>query len=684
MSSEVLKKFGRYFLLDLIAQGGMAEIYRARFAAKDGAGRLVVVKRIQAGFGSNDEFLKMFRSEIKVTMGLNHPNIVQVYDFGEEQAQPFIAMELVDGKNLRQLLNRFKELGQPFPVELAAHIIEQSAAGLHYAHTYKDKISGDALNVVHRDISPQNVLVSYEGGVKIIDFGIAKATTNSENTRAGVIKGKPSYLSPEQISGDPLDGRTDLFALGAVFWELLVGRKLFSGENDLAVLKMIESCSTSVRRPSELNPNVPKDLDAIVMKLLAKSPDKRFNTGDELQRTLRRFLAAYAPEFSGSDLSHVTKELFQREIVEDRKKIQKLNDRVEQLLQNDIPDINPQNGEGSSGRREETTTFVARPGLPKAAAEFKVDLPKHQAPLAIERPPVRVPPRPAPTSRGGTVIGSPGTLGTSTPPGAYHLSRTNLTRAGTIGYNPPRSGFGWKGVAATVAVVLGAAWLSPKFGYQVPLLSAMLGSQVTNRLPAADTPTEDPRTKQAPGSESPKTPPAKLRLNIFPEGTDTRISVNGKFAEAGSSVIEVPTDAPLDLLVQRPGFESFRSEFKIDSRSLGSTGEYLKQINLEPERGREPTMVIKGDNRGYLTVRSTPGADTKIFVDGTYWGRKYAPFEMLPVPTGKISLQLYNATLDLEDQIALQVEKNRTKQVQSNLRPRRHGERTPSGGPSGN
>jgi eukaryotic-like serine/threonine-protein kinase len=183
---EVLKKFGRYFLLDQIAQGGMAEICRARLATPDG---LIVIKRIQASYGGSNEFLQMFKSEIKTTMGFNHPNIVQLYDFGEEQNQPYIAMELVDGKNLRQFISKCNELKQGFPIPLAVYIAEQVASGLYYAHTYKDKISGEPLNIVHRDISPQNVLISYEGNVKVIDFGIAKATTNVENSRAGVIKG---------------------------------------------------------------------------------------------------------------------------------------------------------------------------------------------------------------------------------------------------------------------------------------------------------------------------------------------------------------------------------------------------------------------------------------------------------------------------------------------------------------
>jgi len=317
---EVLKKFGRYFLLDHLAQGGMAEIYRARMASVDGGGRLIVIKRIQAGFGSNKEFLQMFKSEIKVTMGFNHPNIVQLYDFGEENQQPFIAMEFVDGKNLRQIVSRFSELKQTFPIDLAAYITEQAASGLHYAHSFKDKISGTALNIVHRDISPQNILISFEGSVKVIDFGIAKATTNVESTRAGVIKGKPSYLSPEQISGEPLDGRSDIFALGAVLWEMLTGRKLFAGENDLAVLKLIESCQTHVKPPSTLNPKVPKELDYIVLKTLAKQREKRYQTAEELQRALHKFLYAFHPEFNPSDLSYYAKDLFKNEIVEDRKK----------------------------------------------------------------------------------------------------------------------------------------------------------------------------------------------------------------------------------------------------------------------------------------------------------------------------------------------------------------------------
>src|SRR5690606_11961774 len=153
---------------------------------------------------------------------------------------------------------------------------------------------------VHRDISPQNILISFEGNVKVIDFGIAKATTNIEATRAGIIKGKPSYLAPEQISGDQVDGRGDIFSLGTVLWEILTGKKLFAGDNDLAILKQSESCSSHVKPPSSLNKNIPPELDEIVLKALEKQPSKRFQTAEEVQRALHRFLYSFFPEFNPS------------------------------------------------------------------------------------------------------------------------------------------------------------------------------------------------------------------------------------------------------------------------------------------------------------------------------------------------------------------------------------------------
>ncbi|MBI2604882.1 MAG: protein kinase [Deltaproteobacteria bacterium] len=360
--ADALKKFGKYFLLDLLAQGGMAEIYRARMSTPDGGARLVAIKRVLASYSQNPEFVQMFKGEIKTTSGFTHPNIVQIYDFGELEGQLYLSMELVDGRNLRQFINRSIEEKKPFPVEQAAYVAEQAAAGLSYAHGYKDKFSGKPLNLVHRDVSPQNVLVSYDGAVKVIDFGIAKAVTNSESTRAGVIKGKPSYLSPEQIVGDELDGRSDIFALGIVLWEALTGRRLFAGDNDYAVIKLIENSTAYVKPPSTHNPKAPKELDAIVMKCLEKDRNRRYGNADELHRALRKFLNQYCPDFAPNDLANYARDLFKNEIVEDRQKFVRLNERAEQLLS--TMESDEESHTRQLGPREQTATVPM--GAPKA------------------------------------------------------------------------------------------------------------------------------------------------------------------------------------------------------------------------------------------------------------------------------------------------------------------------------
>jgi len=312
----------------------MAEIFRARLATAGSSGRFVVIKRIQGAFSNNSEFVSMFRAEVQVTMRFTHPNIVQLYESGEEHGQQYIAMELVEGRNLRQILSKISQKQQRVPVPAACQIIEQAAAGLHYAHSFKDRITGEPLNLVHRDESPQNILVSYDGNIKVIDFGIAKAATNGEATRAGVIKGKLSYLSPEQVTGDILDGRSDLFALGIVMWELLTAKRLFvaEGDNEFTVLKMIESCNSYVKPPSTFNPDVPPELDAIVMQALSRDVKKRFQTGDEMVRAIRKVLAIHYSDFGSSDLSTFIKKLFHDLIVDDRKQLQQLNAKAEELF----------------------------------------------------------------------------------------------------------------------------------------------------------------------------------------------------------------------------------------------------------------------------------------------------------------------------------------------------------------
>lgn len=316
--SEKKERFGRYLILDHLVDGGMAKICRARFLGEQ-ADKIVAIKMIQPQYSSDESFKSMFMDEIKVTFGLLHPNIVQTYDYGLHKDQLFVAMEYCDGRNLKEYLDRLRQKKFVFPVEISVYIISQVCQGLHYSHTFTDKLTGKQANIIHRDISPHNIMLTYDGAVKIIDFGIAKANTNSEATKAGTIKGKLSYLAPEYLDGLQLDARYDMFAVGITLWEMLCSRKLFKAANDLAVLKKIQECK--VPPPSKINPNVPKELDEIVLQALRKDRNKRFENMDQFNRALIKFLYANYPDFNSSDLSYFAKELFKDEIKKDREKL---------------------------------------------------------------------------------------------------------------------------------------------------------------------------------------------------------------------------------------------------------------------------------------------------------------------------------------------------------------------------
>lgn len=312
------ERFGRYLILDHLVDGGMAKICRARFLGEQ-ADKVVAIKMVQPQFSSDDSFKTMFMDEIKLTFGLIHPNIVQTYDYGLHKGQLFVAMEYCDGRNLKEYLDKLKERKFVFPVEISVHIVTQICQGLHYAHTFTDKLTGKEANIIHRDISPHNVMLTFDGAVKIIDFGIAKSETNSEATQAGTIKGKLSYLAPEYLEGHDLDPRYDEFAVGITLWEMLCSRKLFKANNDLAVLKKIQECK--VPAPSSINPNVPKELDEIVLKALHKDRNKRYENMEQLNRALIKFLYTNYPDFNATDLSYFAKELFKQEIKTDREKL---------------------------------------------------------------------------------------------------------------------------------------------------------------------------------------------------------------------------------------------------------------------------------------------------------------------------------------------------------------------------
>jgi eukaryotic-like serine/threonine-protein kinase len=316
--SKKLERFGKYLLLDHILDGGMNRIFRARYLG-DTASKICAIKVVLPQYSSDPAFKTMFMDEIKVTFGLLHPNIVQTYDYGTHQGQLYVAMEYCDGKNLKEYLDKLLEKKFVFPVEICTYITTQVCQGLHYAHTLTDKLTGKDCNIIHRDISPHNIMLTYDGAVKVIDFGIAKADSNSEVTQAGTLKGKLSYIAPEYLEGKDLNPRYDQFAVGITLWEMLCSRKLFKASNDIAVLKLIQECN--VPKPSSINPKVPKELDEIVLKSLSKNPNDRFENLDQLNRAMIKFLYSNYPDFNSTDLSYFAKELFKEDISKDREKL---------------------------------------------------------------------------------------------------------------------------------------------------------------------------------------------------------------------------------------------------------------------------------------------------------------------------------------------------------------------------
>lgn len=299
-------------MLEHLFDGGMAKIYLAKLIHRD-KNQFLVIKIVQPQFSSNESFLKMFEDELKLTNLFTHPGIAQVYDYGKEGTYLYYSMEFVLGSNLKEYQQKLKLQNKVFPIDVLCYIMIQSAKALYYVHQFVDPVSGKPLKVIHRDISPHNIMLTYDGFVKIIDFGIAKSELErNEKTKTGTLKGKISYIGPEYIEGLQLDGRYDLFALGVTFWELATGKKLFEGPNDMAILKNIQECK--IPDPRDFRDDLPDEIADIILKCLKKERLKRYQTMDEFQRELSMVMQKYFPSFNSSDVTVFTSSLFSKEI----------------------------------------------------------------------------------------------------------------------------------------------------------------------------------------------------------------------------------------------------------------------------------------------------------------------------------------------------------------------------------
>lgn len=304
------RRFGRYILLERITSGGMAEVYRARISGRDNFRRLVAIKCMLPSLAADGSFATMFIDEARLAAQLNHGNIVQIYELGRHEKQLYIAMELVQGHDLRATTKRARRMGKRLGVGFIAYIVSKAAEGLEYAHN-KLSLDGTPLNLVHRDVSPQNILVSYDGEVKVADFGIAKAEQRATETRVGTLKGKFAYMSPEQVVGGPTDRRADIFALGSVLYEGATGRPLFRGDSDLATLEQVRTAKLPDLE-SHLS-HAPNQLAQVIRKACALSPDDRYQSALDLADDLSPVLVSRGNLFGPKNARTTMRVLYSEE-----------------------------------------------------------------------------------------------------------------------------------------------------------------------------------------------------------------------------------------------------------------------------------------------------------------------------------------------------------------------------------
>ncbi len=358
--------FGKYVLLERVSVGGMAEVFKAKAFGVEGFEKILAIKRILPSMAEDADFIEMFIDEAKICGQLNHANICQIYELGRVNDSHFIAMEYVWGKDVLQMQNRFRKMRQKMTPEMAAYITCRICEGLDYAHKKKDAV-GKSLGIIHRDISPQNILVSYEGELKVIDFGIAKAASRSSKTQAGVLKGKFGYMSPEQVRGLPLDRRSDVFAIGTILYELLTAERLFHGDSDFETLEKVRN--VDVPPVSQVNPGVPKSLEKIIMRALSKDTETRYQWASEMAEDLNSFLLGHDPAFSAQSLSQWMREQFAVEMRRERLVLDEQQKVTRELLAAASPEM-------SQRMQTPTTRPAAEVGAQAAGARRRLRPPR--------------------------------------------------------------------------------------------------------------------------------------------------------------------------------------------------------------------------------------------------------------------------------------------------------------------
>ena len=323
----------RYRITERVASGGMAEVFRGVAESLHGFKKNIAIKRILPALTQNKKFVAMFLDEARLSLSLQHANIVQVFDIGHSEDTYFIVMEYVDGVDLKAMIDWRRRIGKKLPIAASLYIVNEICKGLAYAHELVNPETGRPLGIVHRDISPPNVLISKQGEVKVVDFGLAKATSQLETTEPGVVKGKMSYLSPEAARGDEVDSRADIFSVGILLYEMLTGKRLFYGETDYQTVELVRNAKVPPIKAQ--NPEVEQELEVTVRKALAKRKEDRYQTATDLQDALAHYSYSRGLKVISRDIADLTRQCLEDKAADSGGK-RRAGSILDTLLQDEI------------------------------------------------------------------------------------------------------------------------------------------------------------------------------------------------------------------------------------------------------------------------------------------------------------------------------------------------------------
>ncbi len=643
--------FGKYILLEKLATGGMAEVYLAKLTGAENVAKYVAIKRILPQFSQNQEFIEMFKEEAKIAVNLAHSNVVPIYEFGEQNGQFYIVMEYVEGRNLRQILNRLGKTSLRLSLDQIIYIVNEAARGLDHAHRSVDGTTGRPLNITHRDMSPQNVMISFEGEVKIVDFGIAKAESKIENTKAGTLKGKFGYMSPEQADGLEVDFRTDIFSLGIVLWELISNERLFISNNEINTLRKIRDCIVPSLR--KLDPNIPVEVERIVNKALARDRNLRYQSAGDFHRDLSRFLNRQFPDFTSQDFSTFIKTIFEREREESRQKMieyakiqSTVNDKTQFIdVTNTITETNTTQKNVQKKPEEAQIQNLIPSDQVKSTEKIDLDV-KFKRKDLLKQTLVT---KSAPSSEPSVITTTGGLRGL--PPLGRNTSYTATSHRETR-----LTGF-W--IAVLVIGLLGGGLYFTGFSsltkFEFSQLS-QFSEKFKNEFFAEDQPATTPEKGQTASASLdpgiPETPPApsKYRVLITSTPSDAEISIDGvPFATPTPAQVEVPSNKPTKIILTRKGYAPYEGEL------------------IATSEGQEYRGLLTKRREAYINVSARPGSPI-IYINKKPVSHTGSVKEYVITPDVEVLIQAYDKITQAQDVRRVTVKENAVVSIELFLR----------------